>query len=108
MTYPGLGVCFGGYFHSEPAAGRRGAKGSSSTVDERHHTDERRTLKKVEIQSDGTDMFVVVDSGKEAKRGRPDTPHAKTWVSLKSGWVVRDVGYPPEEIEIEHNGVRVH
>lgn len=66
------------------------------------------TMKVVEIQSDGTDMFVVVDGVKIARRGRPDTPQAKTWVSLEPGWAARDVGYPPNEIEIEHNGVRVH
>ena len=70
----------------------------------------------VTIDSDGTDLFVVVDGLKIAKRGHPDTPQAGTWISLEPGWTVRDCqgtfvdgnGEEGGAIEIEHNGVRVH
>ena len=61
----------------------------------------------VTIDSDGADLFVVVDGLRIAKRGDPGTPQAGTWISLEPGWTVRDCqdGGP---IEIEHNDVRVH
>jgi hypothetical protein len=61
----------------------------------------------VEMTSDGTDIFIVVDGVKVAKRGRPNTPQAGTWVSLEPGWQVYDKDYP-ESVVVEHNGVRVH
>jgi hypothetical protein len=62
---------------------------------------------KVEVISDGTDIFVVVDGLKIAKRGHPDTSHAKTWVPLEPGWDVVD-GENLETIAIRYNGVAVH
>ena len=59
------------------------------------------------MYSDGEDLFVVVDGVKIAKRGKPGTPQAKTWISLEPGWTVRgapDLGH----IEIEYDSVRVH
>jgi hypothetical protein len=44
----------------------------------------------IEIPDDGRDMFVMVDGVKIAKRGRPGTPQAKTWISLEPGWSVLD------------------
>jgi hypothetical protein len=44
-------------------------------------------------------------SVKIAKRGRPGTGHARTWISLEPGWSVQDCG-GGREIEIEQNGVR--
>ena len=38
----------------------------------------------------GTDIFVLIDGVKIAKRGHPGTPQAKTWVSLEPGWRVFD------------------
>jgi hypothetical protein len=35
---------------------------------------------KCEIVPDGDDLFVIIDGGRIAKRGRPGTPQAKTWV----------------------------
>jgi hypothetical protein len=35
-----------------------------------------------------TDMFVVHDGIRIAKRGKPGTPQAKTWISLEPGYVV--------------------
>jgi hypothetical protein len=60
----------------------------------------------VEIQSDGKELFVVADGEKIAKRGKPGTPQAGTWVSLEPGWTVTDL--PGGAIEVAHNAVRVH
>jgi hypothetical protein len=68
-------------------------------------------MKTLEIQGDGTDIFVIVDGVKIAKRGRPGTPYAKTWVSLEPGWAVLDLHDEwsgERAIEITHEGVRVH
>jgi hypothetical protein len=50
--------------------------------------------------------------GAIAKRGKPGTLHAKTWISLEPGVVVRDVLMPESEsgwgMVIEINNVRVH
>jgi hypothetical protein len=58
--------------------------------------------------SDGHDIFVVVDGVRIAKRGRPGTPQAKTWISLEPGWRVLDL-YEGNQygITVEHNRVRV-
>jgi hypothetical protein len=61
----------------------------------------------IEMTSDGTDIFVAVDGVKVAKRGRPGTPQAGTWVSLEPGWSVLDHNYP-EAIDVTYNGARVH
>jgi hypothetical protein len=42
---------------------------------------------KVEIEEDGPDMFVIVNDVTIARRGRPGTPEADSWVSLP-GWTV--------------------
>jgi hypothetical protein len=36
----------------------------------------------IAITSDGRDIYVVVDGARIARRGRPGTPEAGTWVSL--------------------------
>ncbi len=50
----------------------------------------RKTLRNpdIAILCDGEDIFVTVDGVKIAKRGHPDTPHAKTWIALEPGWAV--------------------
>ena len=58
-------------------------------------------MKRVEIQSTGSDVFVVGRRREDRERGRPDALRAKTWVSLEPGCTVRDVGYPPEEREMQ-------
>ena len=58
----------------------------------------------IEIVSDGDDLFVLADGVKIAKRGRPGTAQARTWVSLEPGWRVL---YQGEALVVEHNGVRV-
>jgi hypothetical protein len=69
------------------------------------------TMRRVEVEfaETGNEIFVVVDGQRIAKRGRPGTPHAKTWVLLEPGWTVSGVWEGGEyAIEIEHNGVRIH
>jgi hypothetical protein len=53
----------------------------------------------------GDDVFIVFNGVRIAKRGYPDTPQAKTWVSLEPGWRVLD---GEDSIAIEQHGVRVH
>jgi len=38
-----------------------------------------------------TDLYLVFDGKRIAKRGKPGTLHAMTWISLEPGVVVRDV-----------------
>jgi hypothetical protein len=52
-------------------------------------------------------MFVVVDGLKVAKRGRPNTRQAKTWVPIEPGWEVIDEDYLIY-ISIRYNGTTVH
>ena len=53
-----------------------------------------------------TDLFVVLDGVRIAKRGQPDTPQAKTWISLEPGFVVRD-SRDLKAITVEKNGVEI-
>ena len=41
-----------------------------------------------------TDLYLVFDGKRIAKRGKPGTLHAMTWISLEPGVVVRDVPMP--------------
>jgi len=58
-------------------------------------------IKTCRVESDGEDIFIVVDGLKIAKRGHPETPQAKTWVSLEPGYIVRDGG-DGTSIEVEY------
>lgn len=70
---------------------------------------QKRTSRKVQMMGDGTDVFIVADGVKVAKRGHPNTPQAKTWISLEPGWTVHDYGDPEGDgITVTFNGVRVH
>ena len=42
----------------------------------------------LEIQFDGTDLYVVFNGVRIAKRGAKGTPQARTWVSLEPGYRV--------------------
>jgi hypothetical protein len=42
------------------------------------------------LKRDGEDLFLVLDGVRIAKRGRPGTAHAETWISIEPGWVVLD------------------
>jgi hypothetical protein len=44
-----------------------------------------------------TDMYLIFDGRRIAKRGKPGTLHAMTWISLERGVVVRDVPMPESE-----------
>jgi len=48
------------------------------------------SVPKTEMESDGRDIFIVIDGVRVAKRGRLGTPEASTWVTLVSGWGIRD------------------
>jgi len=50
----------------------------------------------------GNDIFIIFNGVRIAKRGYPDTPQAKTWVSLEPGWRVLD-GPNGDSIAIEHD-----
>jgi hypothetical protein len=55
---------------------------------------------KVEMVSDGNDIFVIANGVRIAKRGRPGTAQAKTWISLEPGWTVLDD--PNHQIAVEY------
>jgi hypothetical protein len=61
--------------------------------------------KECKIESDGSDVFVVFEGKRIAKRGRPGTSQAKKWVSLERGYNVCDEG-DLEAVVVEHDGVR--
>jgi hypothetical protein len=60
-----------------------------------------------ELYNDGADVFLLVDGMKIARRGRPDTAQAMTWVILEPGWIVRDV-QSGNAIEVRYEGARIH
>jgi hypothetical protein len=41
------------------------------------------------------------------KRGRPNSPQAKTWISLESGWEVVGGGEESEPIAIKYKGTTI-
>jgi hypothetical protein len=43
---------------------------------------------KAQIVSDGKDIYVYCDGLCVAKRGRYNTPQAKTWITLVTGYTV--------------------
>ena len=43
-----------------------------------------------EIIGDGDDIYIVLDGERIAKRGRPGTKQAGTWVVLEPGYAVHD------------------
>jgi hypothetical protein len=57
------------------------------------------------VESDGTDIFVRRQGVTIAKRGRPGTPQAGKWITMKVGWQVSGSG---DELTITHDGVQVH
>ena len=67
----------------------------------RHHLDGMIECVEDSHAPHGVSIYVVVDGVRIARRGDPDTPQARTWVSLEPGWAVRDVG--PDKIEVEYS-----
>ena len=61
---------------------------------------------KAAMTFDRKKLFVVIDGIKIAKRGRPGTRQAMTWVSLKPGWRVLDEK-DGKAIVIEHDDVNL-
>jgi hypothetical protein len=64
-------------------------------------------MSECKIESDGEDLFVVYDGVRIAKRGRPGTPQAGTWVSLKPGWSVTS-SLDPSKVIVMQDGVWRH
>jgi hypothetical protein len=59
------------------------------------------------IEYNGADMFVLIEGRRIAKRGRPGTPQAGTWIVLEPGFVIH--GDPNlENIIVEFSAVSVH
>jgi hypothetical protein len=54
-----------------------------------------------------TDIYVVCDGVRIAKRGKPGTPQAKTWIALEPGYAVHNT---PDfsEIVVVCNEAGVH
>jgi len=64
-----------------------------------------RTVCKAEITE--TDIFIVYNGVRIAKRGNPDTPQARTWLSLEPGFTVLN-NFDLTELVVMRGGVRVH
>jgi hypothetical protein len=47
-------------------------------------------MKEVKVIGEGKDLFLEVDGLRIAKRGRPGTPQAGTWITLEPGWEVHN------------------
>jgi len=55
-------------------------------------------------------LYVVFDGVRIAKRGKPGTMQARTWVSIEPGYVVRDgkkLGPKTKELIVEYQGARI-
>ena len=59
------------------------------------------------MHNDGEDTFVVADGVTIAKRGRPGTAQAGTWISLEPGWTV-SFNEDQSQLLVRYEGVRVH
>src|SRR5262249_9440059 len=59
-----------------------------------------------------TDIYLIFDGRRIAKRGKPGTLHPMHWICVEPGVVVRDVPMPKSEsgwsMVVEINNVRVH
>ena len=57
---------------------------------------------KIEIMSDGIEIFVLENGVKIAKLGHPGTPMARTWIPLVAGYrVVSDDDHETITVEYE-------
>ena len=60
----------------------------------------------IKVECDGTDMYVLVDGLKIARRGYDGTQQAKAWISLEPGWRVFHIN--GSTISLEYTRPRVH
>jgi hypothetical protein len=70
-------------------------------------TDEPKCSVETVKEGDEWVVYVVFDGVRIAKRGQPDTPQARTWVSIEPGFKVYD-NADMTGMVVEHKGVRVH
>jgi hypothetical protein len=59
-------------------------------------------MNKPAIENDGADAFVTFNSVRIAKRGKPQTPQARMWVSIEPGYTVLDGG--PSRLVVKYDG----
>jgi hypothetical protein len=59
-------------------------------------------MSKPEIENNGADMFVIFNGVRIAKRGKPETPQARMWVSIEPGYTVLDGG--PSRLVVKYDG----
>ena len=60
----------------------------------------------IKLECDDTDMYVLVNGLKIARRGYDGTQHAKAWISLEPGWRVLHINR--STISLEYIQPRVH
>jgi len=59
-------------------------------------------MDKAAIENDGSNVFVTFNGVRIAKRGKPETPQARMWVSIEPGYTVLDGG--PSRLVVKYNG----
>jgi hypothetical protein len=59
----------------------------------------------VEEENGESELYVVYDGRRIAKRGQPDSPQAKTWISIEPGYEVFDRG--KRGLTIKYFGVSI-
>ena len=59
-------------------------------------------MDKAAIENDGADVFVTFNGVRIAKRGKPETPQARMWVSIEPGYTVLDGG--PSRLVVKYDG----
>jgi hypothetical protein len=72
--------------------------GSASMKEQQRAEAVVETVPENPSRPDGTtDIYLIFDGRRIAKRGKPGTLHAMSWISLEPGVVVRDVPMPESE-----------
>jgi hypothetical protein len=73
----------------------------------REAADDEGTPPALTMLNDGKDTFVIVDGVTIAKRGRPGTAQAGTWISLEPGWTVT-FNEDQSQLLVRYESVQVH
>lgn len=60
-------------------------------------------MPELSIVSDGKDIFIKMDGRAIAKRGHPNTKHARTWIPLQPGYAVYS-NKDHSQITVQFNG----